>query len=403
MLPAARVAETPSQLSEPALVQARALLMDLLAIPGGSGRETQVVQYIVDRLRAAGAPATAIATDTAHRRSPAGGDIGNLIYKAPGTGGARRLMMAHMDTVPICVGARPVRRGNFIHAADKHTGLGGDDRAGVAVLLATALTLLQTKQPHPPLTFLWTVQEELGLHGAHFIDKSKLGNPRLAFNWDGGPAQKATIGATGGYRMNINIRGIASHAGGAPEQGVSAIAIAGLAIARLVEGGWHGDIRKGRRRGTSNIGVICGGEATNVVTEHVEIRAEARSHEPAFRKQIVKQIEQAFAQAARDVRNVRGEHGRVDIEGRLDYESFKLSEDEPCVAAAESAIKSIGLEPIRFVSNGGLDANWMTAHGIPTVTLGCGQMEIHTTAEQLDLTAFDCSCRIALRLATGAC
>jgi tripeptide aminopeptidase len=53
------------------------------------------------------------------------------------------------------------------------------------------------------------------------------------------------------------------------------------------------------------------------------------------------------------------------------------------------------------VSNGGLDANWMAANGIPTVTLGCGQMEIHTTKEQLDLDAFEAACVAALRLATA--
>jgi di/tripeptidase len=39
--------------------------------------------------------------------------------------------------------------------------------------------------------------------------------------------------------------------------------------------------------------------------------------------------------------------------------------------------------------------------GVPTVTLGCGQMEIHTTNERLDLGAFESACRVALRLATG--
>ena len=85
-----------------------------------------------------------------------------------------------------------------------------------------------------------------------------------------------------------------SHAGVAPEEGVSAIAIAGLAIAQLHKDGWHGQIVKGKRRGTSNIGFIHGGAATNVVTDRVQFKAEARSHDPKFRKQIVQAIERAF-------------------------------------------------------------------------------------------------------------
>ena len=76
---------------------------------------------------------------------------------------------------------------------------------------------------------------------------SKLGKPKLAFNFDGGSPPKLTIGATGGYRMTIDIRGLASHAGNRPEEGVSAIAIASLAIADLVKNGWHGLIDEGRR------------------------------------------------------------------------------------------------------------------------------------------------------------
>ena len=60
------------------------------------------------------------------------------------------------------------------------------------------------------------------------------------------------------------------------------------------------------------------------------------------------------------------------------------------------------MKPELAVTNGGLDANWLTAHGIPTVTLGCGQRNIHTAAEELDIAEFQQARRIALRLATAA-
>ncbi len=230
---------------------------------------------------------------------------------------------------------------------------------------------------------------------------SLLGNPRLAFNFDGGPASKITVAATGGYRMDIRVVGRASHAGVAPERGVSAIAIAALAIAQLHREGWHGRIEKNGRTGTSNIGVIHGGQATNVVTDEVLIKAEARSHNPVFRRRIIRAIERAFQKAARSVRNVEGVRGEVQIDGQLDYESFRLRDDEPCVLAAEEAVAACGGDPLRAVSNGGLDANWMTVRGVPTVTLGCGQENVHTTSERLNLDEFRRACRIALHLATG--
>jgi tripeptide aminopeptidase len=387
---------------KPDLAAARRVLLDLLAIPGGSGNEKDVADHIVKRLREAGCPADAISFDTAHTKTPLKGNVGNLIVKLPGTmPGPRRLFMAHMDTVPVCIGTKPLVAGRFVKSGNPATGLGADDRAGCAVVLSTALEILRHKLPHPPLTFFFAIQEEVGLYGARFAKAADLGRPKLAFNFDGGAVEKITVGATGGYRMDIAIEGIPSHAGVAPEKGVSAIAIASLAIASLVEDGWHGLVMKDGKRGTSNVGVINAGCATNVVAESATLRAEARSHDPAFRGKIVKAIEKAFTDAVKKVRSVDGKTGRVQFDGHLDYEAFRLSDDEPCVVAAREALHGIGRVPRLEVSNGGLDANWMAANGIPTVTLGCGQMEIHTTKEQLDLDAFEAACVAALRLATA--
>jgi tripeptide aminopeptidase len=381
---------------------ARRLLMKLLSLPGVSRREDRVMRYIVDRLRRAGVPEEAIVFDNAHERIPGGGAVGNLICHLPGTvRGPRRMLMAHADTVPLCKGAKPVIREGIIVPRSPETALGADDRAGVAVLLSTALEIVGRGLPHPPLVFCFTVQEELGLLGARHAKIGLLKKPRLAFNFDGGSAEKLTVGATGGERMNIVVRGRPSHAGNAPEQGVSAIAVAALAIARLHREGWHGRVEKDGGVGTSNVGVIRGGEATNVVTPEVFIRAEARSHDPPFRERIVDAIELAFREAAQEVVNDRGDRATVEIQSHLDYESFKLPDDDPSVAAAESAVRTVAGNAVRAVCNGGLDANWMTARGIPTVTLGCGQRNGHTTDEQLDLAEFELGCRVALCLATA--
>ncbi len=388
---------------EPDLEQARKLVLELLAVPGRSCQEAQVSQAIVDCLRDAGATKDSIETDAVHRRTPTRGETGNLVLNLSGTrSGPRRMFSAHLDTVPVCVGARPVVRGRTVVSRDADTGLGADDRAGCAVILTAAREILQRRLPHPPLTFCWFVQEEIGLQGSRQVKKSLLKKPRMAFNWDGGSCDKLTVGATGGSRMAIEIRGLASHAGGAPEQGVSAIAIAALAIADLQRNGWHGLVQKGRRRGTSNVGVIRGGEATNVVTDLVVIRAEARSHDPVFRARIVREIQRAFLRAARQVRSSTGKRGAVEIGVRHDYESFLLPSDDPSVLEAESSLMSIGRNPVRAVANGGVDANWTTRHGIPTVTIGCGQRNVHTVNESLELDEFEAACRVALRLATAS-
>ena len=383
-----------------AFAQAIDLVLNLMPIPGPSGKEGEISAYVQEKIIAAGIERKQITIDDAFKRSPIGGETGNLVVHLPGTLKApSKLFSAHLDTVPLCVGTKPVLKGRLIVSSDPTTGLGADNRAGVAVLLNTLLAIVSKNLPHPPITFCWFVQEEVGLLGSRYMRKSLLGKPSAAFNYDGGAANKVTIGATGGYRMNGVVRGLASHAGGSPEKGISAIAIASLAIADLVRSGWHGLIEKGNSRGTSNVGVIEGGAATNVVCNEVHLKAEARSHSPKFREKIVREIHKSFSRAAREVRNVAGARGSVEFEGRLDYESFLLPRDSPSVLAAQNAIQTVGLDPILSVSNGGLDANWLFVHGIQSVTLGCGQVSPHTVEEALDIREFENACAIALELA----
>lgn len=378
-----------------------ALVMKLMSIPGRSREESHVLDFIRTELVDAGVPSSGIEMDTANRRIPGGGEVGNLIVRIPGTRrGSRRLLMAHTDTVPICVGCEPVLDGDKIRSSVR-TGLGGDNRAGVAVVMTAILELLRQGIPHPPLTLFFPVQEEIGLYGARYVSAQKLGNPKFCFNWDGSTPHFITVGATGDYAIEIEIEGAASHAGVHPEKGVSAVAIAALAIADLTANGWHGLIVKGRNRGTSNVGVISGGEATNVVTPHLSLRAEARSHDPVFRQRIVEAYRKAFQKAAKSIKSSDGKSGQVAFNADLKYESFRLDAGEPVVALAKNAISAVGLTPELCVGNGGLDANWMVAHGFPTVTLGCGQHDIHTTQEWLDVPSFLTGCRIGLLLASG--
>ena len=403
MAKAARAASTSSAneitINEKAAVSR---VTKMMAIPGKSGEERAIAEFITGELKKAGVPASAIQHDSAHKKSHLGGQVGNLIVKLPGNvSGPRRLLMGHIDTVPLCVGSRPVRDGDLIRPKDPTTALGGDNRAGACVVLTTALEILKRKLPHPPLTLLWPVQEEVGLVGARHVGVSKLGKPKLSFNWDGGPPNMLVVGATGDVNIEIKVSGIASHAGAHPEDGVNAAAIASLAIADLTRDGWHGLIQKGRNSGTSNIGVVSGGEATNVVMPNVHVRAEARSHDPKFRQKIVDQFRKAFEKAAKELKNSAGKRGSIEFESSLKYESFKMGLDEPSVETAKSAMESLGMEPEYRISNGGLDANWMTANGIPTVTMGCGQQGIHTVDEKLNVESFLQACRVAMKLATA--
>jgi tripeptide aminopeptidase len=58
------------------------------------------------------------------------------------------------------------------------------------------------------------------------------------------------------------------------------------------------------------------------------------------------------------------------------------------------------MKPTTVFSNGGLDANWLVKHGLPTVSIGAGQNEVHTVHEYVDLPEFAKGCQLAVALAT---
>jgi tripeptide aminopeptidase len=290
--------------------------------------------------------------------------------------------------------------------SDGTTALGGDNRTGCAVLVTLAETLLKQKLPHPPITLLFTVREESGLHGARELDPADLGGAKMCFNVDSKIPADLITGAVGQENWEVEIKGKAAHAGVAPERGISATLVAALALAEVHRGGWFGKVVKPEGNGTSNVGIFGGkpgkaaGDATNVVTDYVHIVGEARSSDTAFAAKISAAYGAAFKKAQGEVQDADGATAEVKFTSRASYPSFTLSDDDPAVTHAKRAAESLGLTPTTVFSNGGLDANWLSKHGVPTVTIGAGQYEIHTVNEYVNLPEFFQGCQLAVALAT---
>ena len=149
-------------------------LMRFLAVEGLSGQEKAIGDAVCDELKKVGVPATAIRFDKVNERIPDPTQTGNLFVDLPGTrGGPRLLFITHLDTVPMCAGARPKREGDRI-VSDGTTALGGDNRTGCAVLVTLVETLLKHQLPYPPLSLLFAVREESGIQGCRYLDPADL-------------------------------------------------------------------------------------------------------------------------------------------------------------------------------------------------------------------------------------
>jgi tripeptide aminopeptidase len=379
-------------------------VMRLLSVEGPTGKEGGIAGVVLDELGKVVPVETQFRQDGAHTRIPLPTEVGNLIFELPGKGslaGARmRLFCAHLDTVALACGAKPVRKGNEIRAKGS-TALGADDRAGCAVLLTLAQTLARLDADARPVVLAFTVREESGLWGARYIDRRVLKKCDMGFCFDGGSPSELVVGAPSACEMVIDIEGLASHAGAHPDEGVSAAVIFAEAVSSLAQDGWLGRIVTGDQIGTSNIGIVTGGDATNIVMPHLRAMGEARSYDEAFLQQIVEAFSTRFEAAAKRTKNVKGASGKASVRSSLQYRTFDLGDDAPVVREAETALSRLGLDAKRQRLFGGLDANWLNAYGLPTVTLGTGAHNPHTVGEYLDIGEFLTSCEIAIRLATS--
>src|SRR5262245_63257243 len=110
----------------------------------------------------------------------------------------------------------------------------------------------------------------------------------MCFNVDSKLPAELIIGAVGQENWDVEITGKAAHAGVAPEKGISATLVASVALTEAHRAGWFGKVVKPNGHGTSNVGILGGkegkpaGDATNVVTDYVSIKGEARSADAAF-------------------------------------------------------------------------------------------------------------------------
>jgi tripeptide aminopeptidase len=336
----------------------------LASLNSPSRREAPVAAYLVNRLREMGLNPEV--DDSAPR---SGSDTGNIVLHVPGNAAAPTILLcAHMDTVGPTEGMVPVLRDGFIHS-NGETVLGADDKAGIAVILAALSELLAGGVPHGPIEVVFSVQEEVGLFGVTYLNAELQADFGYILDGDG-PVGNIINQAPSKVDLDFVLEGKAAHAGVCPEKGINAIVTAAKAIARL---------RTGRidAHTTSNVGIISGGKARNIVPDRAEVAVEVRSIDTGKLEREVQAVLDAFNEEA------AASGARLEVRREEPFTTFTIDETHPVVANAFRAARSLGIEPRLWTSGGGMDANVFNSRGLTCVGLGIGGENAHSPREQI--------------------
>lgn len=343
--------------------------MELVQIDSETKHEREICDVLKQQFSALGLEV--VEDDTT---SVTGHGAGNLIVTWTATedckSAKRLLFTSHMDTVTPGNGVKPQLHEDGLITSDGTTILGSDDKAGLAAIFEAIRVIQEAGEPHGQIQFIITVGEESGLNGSRAMDGKAL-QADYGFALDSnGEVGAIAVAAPTQAKIVMEIQGKSAHAGVNPEDGISAIQVAGKAIARMKLGRIDHET-------TANIGRFEGGGATNIVTDYVKLDAEARSIVQEKVEAQLASMKEALESAAQEF------SATAKFTSQIMYPAFKFEEQDEVVQVASRAIKSLGLQPRLFHSGGGSDANIFNGLGVPTVNLAVGYEDIHTTKERI--------------------
>ena len=349
------------QINRERLVQS---FLALTAIDSPSLGERNMAEELKRRLLALG---FTVREDDAGEKI--GGNCGNLFAVLHGGEALPPLLLcAHMDTVQPARNKRAVLESDgTIHSAGD-TVLGADDVSAICAILESVQTLQEHNAIRRDIELLFTVSEETYCTGADVFDCSVIRSKEAYVpDYDGVHGQ-AVIAAPTILSFCAKITGKASHAGFAPEQGVSAISAAARAIDSLRQG-------RVNRELTLNIGKIHGGLLTNIVPESCAVEGEIRGGVHAEALECLEQTKKAF-QTACDAFGAR-----LDFSSKCLITAYNTPEDAPVVQRYFRACEKFGLKTEAVNTFGGSDNSVFAQRGITGIVIPSAMHACHSSAE----------------------
>ncbi len=308
---------------------------------------------------------------------PTGSDTGNLVLKIKGNRDVAPMMLnAHMDTVEPGIGVVP-RYVDGVFTSSGDTVLGADDKSAIAIIIEALRVIHEQNLPHGPMDLVFTICEEIGLLGAKNLDFRMI-DAKFGYVLDTADTKSIVTRAPAANRFEIRVHGRDAHAGADPEKGISAIWLAGKAVAGL---------RLGRidEETTCNIGEMEAKGATNIVPNLVRLKGEARSHDENKLEAVTRGIIVAFEEIVAEYRRIHHEDAIPCIDVDLEHEFPKthIPEIHPVMITARRAAANLGRDLTPKMTGGGSDANIFFSRGIMTAVIGTGMKDIHTVRESI--------------------
>ncbi|MEP1768640.1 MAG: peptidase T [Sulfitobacter sp.] len=281
--------------------------------------------------------------------------------------------------------------GHDLITASGTTLLGGDDKAGVAIIMAAAKYLLSSPDiAHGKIRLAFTPDEEIG----RGVDPRLPGDMAcdFAYTFDGSKPGEVEYETFSADRGIVTVKGVSIHPGWAKGKLVNALHLASRIIDTLPQKNMTPETTSGAQ------GFI---HATDISGDAAEAKIGFIIRD--FEREGLAQKGEIL-QSVCELVGLTEPRAEINCEITPQYRNMRywLEKDMTPVHMAHAALRDVGLEPVSEPIRGGTDGSRLTEMGLPCPNIFTGMQEIHGPLEWISVQDMGKATEVALRLAQRA-
>lgn len=277
--------------------------------------------------------------------------------------------------------------GHTIITTDGSTLLGGDCKAGIAVIVEMADYLVKHKEiPHGKIRICLIPDEEKGV-GAEVLNLKEFGVD-VAYTVDGGGLGEIDVESFNGFTGTISIKGFSAFPGYGKGIYLNAAKVLSEFVAKMSDSMWPENCEK-----RDPIWWIDDVKAS---TSSAEASIFLRNFDIEGIEGQKKTLEKIRTELIEKYPKAKI---TIDIPER--YRNYKqhLDKDPRVVKYAEEAMKKIGITPVHKYVRGGNDSCHLCAQGLISTNLFIGMQRMHSLQEWISLDVIEKATETVISLA----
>ena len=292
--------------------------------------------------------------------------------------GPRLLLIGHIDTV-FSEGEAARRPFTITRSNGKTIATGPgvlDMKSGVLIGMYSLHLLIQAGEAaYQSATFICNSDEEIGSPSSRPLIRELARQADAVLVFEPGRAEETVVSSRRGCgQYRVEVHGVSAHAGVEPQHGRNAILELSYQVQKM-------QALNGTIPGTTlSVGIIRGGERTNVVPDYAYFDMDVRASD--------QRAAQALEAAMQQVTTQHKLQGTaITLSGSMLCQPFERNQaNERLVRLVREAGSALGLKIQDVGSGGASDANTTSALGISTLDgLGAGGGLAHNPGEYIEL------------------